>query len=146
MARPQLWLRKSTGVYDLTNRDFVCQATATYYFGNFNLFAYYCSPNKYIEEESGYLERTASRYMLSVGWHHGPWHANATAYNFLHSNWKAGMMTLKSQYYDYKRQEFDTDLHQRFSISVSYTFNYGKKVDIYDEASGSGTAPSAILK
>lgn len=146
MARPQLWLRRSTGEYDLKNTDLVCQATATYYFGKFNLFAYYCTPNKYIEEQSGYTERTSSRYMLSVGWHHGPWHVNGTAYNFLHTNWKSGMMTLKSQYYDYKRQEFDTGLHQRFSISVSYTFNYGKKVDIYDEASGNGTAQSAILK
>lgn len=146
MARPQLWLRKSTGVYNLTNRDFVCQATATYYFGNFNLFAYYCTPNKYIEEESGYLERTSSRYMLSLGWHKGPWHTNITAYNFLHSSWKSGLMTLNSQYYGYQRQEFNTNLHQRFSISVSYTFNYGKKVDTYDEAMGSGTAKSAILK
>lgn len=146
MARPQLWLRRSSGVYDLKNADLVFQATATYYFGNFNLFAYYCTPNKYIEEQSGYVERTSSRYMLSLGWHHGPWHVNGTAYNFLHTSWKSGMMTLNSKYYDYKRQEFDTGLHQRFSISVSYTFNYGKKVDIHDEASGNGTAQSAILK
>lgn len=146
MARPQLWLRKSTGVYDLRNRDVVFQATATYYWGNFNLFAYYCTPNKYIEEESGYLERTSSRYMLSLGWHKGPWHTNFTAYNFFHTSWKAGRMTLNSQYYGYQRQEFNTNLHQRFSISVSYTFNYGKKVDTNNEAMGSGTAGSAILK
>lgn len=146
MARPQLWLRRSSGVYDLRNTDFVYQTTLTYYFGKFNLFAYYCTPSKYIEEENGYVERTSSRYMLSIGWHHGPWHANATAYNFLHTNWKSGMMTLNSQYYDYKRREFDTNLHQRFSISVSYTFNYGKKVNNSDEASGNGTAQSAILK
>ncbi len=146
MGRPQLWLRRSTGVYDLRNADFVFQSTATYYFGKFTLFGYYCTPNKYIEEESGYVERTSSRYMLSLGWHHGPWHINATAYNFLHTDWKSGMMTLKSKYYDYRRQEFDTAQHQRFSISVSYTFDYGKKVDVYDEASGSGTAQSAILK
>ncbi len=146
MARPQLWLRRSSGVYNLKNTDFVYQTTLTYYFGKFNLFAYYSTPSKYIEEENGYVERTSSRYMLSIGWHHGPWHAGATAYNFLHTNWKAGKMILKSQFYDYTRQEFDTDLHQRFSISLSYTFNYGKKVDTYDEASGRGTAQSAILK
>ena len=146
MARPQLWLRRSSGEYSLTNRDVVCQASVTYYFGNFNIFGYYCTPSKYIEEENGYVERSSSRYMLYLGWHHGPWFASVTAYNFLHTNWKAGMKTLTSQYYDYRRQDFDTDLHQRFSISVTYTFNYGKKVNNSDEASGSGTAQSAILK
>lgn len=146
MARPQLWLRRTTGEYDLRNSDLVCQATATYYFGKFNVFAYYATPNKYIEEQSGYTERTSSRYMLSLGWHHGPWHANVSAYNFLHTSWKAGMMTLNSQFYDYKRQEFNTNLHQLFSFTVSYTFNYGKKVNSNDETAGSGTAGSAILK
>ena len=146
MAKPQVWLRRSTGVYRLKNSDFVCQATATYYFGNFSLFAYYVTPSKYIEEESGYAERTSSRYMLSLGWHHGPWYVNTTAYNFLHTSWKSDTMVLKSQNYDYNRQEFDSNLHQRFSISISYTFNYGKKVDDNNEAYGSGTAQSAILK
>ncbi|MBD5279874.1 MAG: hypothetical protein HDS35_04960 [Bacteroides sp.] len=146
MARPQLWLRRTTGEYNLRNSDFVCQATATYYLGNFNLLIYYVSPNKYIEEQSGYTERTSSRYMLSLGWHHGPWHANVSAYNFLNTNWKSGLMTLKSQFYDYRRQEFNTNLHQRFSFTISYTFNYGKKVSADDETAGSGTAGSAILK
>ena len=146
MARPQLWLRRTTGEYNLRNSDFVCQATATYYLGNFNLLIYYVSPNKYIEEQSGYTERTSSRYMLSLGWHHGPWHANVSAYNFLNTNWKSGLMTLKSQFYDYRRQEFNTNLHQRFSFTISYTFNYGKKVNADDETAGSGTAGSAILK
>ncbi len=144
--RPQYWLRKSTGVYRLTNRDFVTQATANYYFGKFNLFAYYCTPSKYIEEENGYIERTATRYMLSVGWHNGPWHADITAYNFFRTNWKTEHMTLTSKYFDYNRQDFNNGMHQRFSFSINYTFNYGKKINNRNETSGSGTAASAILK
>lgn len=145
-VRPQYWLRKSTGVYNLNNHDPVCQATANYYFGKFNLFAYYCTPSKYLEEENGYTERTATRYMLSIGWHHGPWHTSITAYNFLHTDWVSNNMTLRSRYFDYDTKEYNTGMHQRFSFSVSYTFNYGKKINDRNETFGSGTAPSAILK
>ncbi len=145
-GRPQLWLRESTGDYSLKNTDLVFQASATYYFGKFSLFGYYCTPSKYIEEENGYVERNKSVYLLSLGWHKGPLHVGIEAYNFLHTSWSASKKTLTSQYYDFSRTDYDTDYHQRFSINVRYTFNYGRKVNTRDEVSSTEKAESAILK
>ena len=144
--RPQYWLRKTTGAYASTRNEFTCTASLTYYFGNFFIWGWYMSPNHYQEDHSGIVERTPSRYQLQVGWSAKGWNISIGAYNFLHTSWESSRQTLSSRYYSFDRREFSTAQHCRFTISVSYTIGYGKKIDRSDEVSGSGTAGSAILK
>lgn len=54
--------------------------------------------------------------------------------------------SLTSEYYNFDRTTFGTQHHARYTISVTYTVGYGKKVQRKNEMSGSGTAGSAILK
>lgn len=145
-VQPQMWLRQSKGVYSFRNQELFCMTSATYYMGQFTLFGYYYTPSKHNDGEKGYNERRPSGYLLSLAWHNGPWHAKIAAYNFLRTNWDAEQRVLKGQYYEYNQQLFSPTYHQRFSVSASYTFNYGKKVNKAGEISGSGTAESAILK
>ncbi len=144
--RPQYWLRKTTGAYASTRNELTCTAQLTYYFGKFYLWGWYMTPSRYQEEQSGIVERTPATYQIQLGWGDKGWNIRAGAYNFLRTSWKESHQTLSSEYYSFDRRQFSTARHWRITLAVSYTFGYGKKVDHYDEVSGSGTAGSAILK
>lgn len=144
--RPQYWLRKTTGAYASTRNELTCTAQLTYYFGKFYLWGWYMTPSRYQEEQSGIVERTPATYQIQLGWGDKGWNIRAGAYNFLRTSWKESHQTLSSEYYSFDRRQFSTARHWRVTLAVSYTFGYGKKVDHYDEVSGSGTAGSAILK
>lgn len=145
-VRPQMWMRRSTGVYNLVNNEFAFIAVANAYFGPFSIMAFFNTASNFLDEDDGAFEHSPSRYLLNVSWQHGPWRVGATAYNFLRADWQAERRTLRSQYYDYDRTDFGTGFHQRFSISATYTLSYGKKVSTSNEVNRQGTAGSAILK
>ncbi|MBD5234555.1 MAG: hypothetical protein HDS65_10340 [Bacteroidales bacterium] len=144
--RPQYWLRKTTGAYANTRNEITCTAQLTYYFGKFSLWGWYMTPSHYQEEQSGIVERTPAKYQIQLGWSNKGWNIRAGVYNFLRTSWESSHQTLTSKYYSFDRKEFSTAQHWRITLAVSYTFGYGKKVDHYDEVSGTGTASSAILK
>ena len=144
--RPQYWLRKTTGAYASTRNELTCTAQLTYYFGKFYLWGWYMTPSRYQEEQSGIVERTPATYQIQLGWGDKGWNIRAGVYNFLRTSWESSHQILSSKYYSFDRKEFSTAQHWRITLAVSYTFGYGKKVDHYDEVSGSGTAESAILK
>lgn len=144
--RPQFWIRKTTGDYAWNSNQLTCTAQLTYYFGNFYLLGYYATPNKYQQNHSGIISRSPSKYQVQIGWGKGAWNLKATAYNFLHTSWEDCRETLTSEYYSFDRTSFGTQHHARYSVSVTYTVGYGKKVQRNNEISGSGTAGSAILK
>lgn len=144
--RPQYWLRTTTGAYANTRNELTCTAQLTYYFGNFYLWGWYMTPSHYQEEQSGIVERTPAKYQIQLGWGDKGWNIRAGVYNFLRTTWESSRQTLSSQYYHFDRKEFSTAQHCRLTISVSYTFGYGKKVDRNDEVSGFVAAGSAILK
>jgi hypothetical protein len=104
------------------------------------------TPSKYQQDHSGIISRTPSKYQLQIGWGKGAWNISASAYNFFHTSWDDYKESLTSEYYSFDRTTFGTQHHARYTISVTYTVGYGKKVQRKNEMSGSGTAGSAILK
>ena len=144
--RPQFWMRKTTGDYAWSNNQLTCTAQLTYYLGNFYFFGWYMTPSKYQQDHSGIISRTPSKYQLQIGWGKGAWNISASAYNFFHTSWDDYKESLTSEYYSFDRTTFGTQHHARYTISVTYTVGYGKKVQRKNEMSGSGTAGSAILK
>lgn len=145
-VHPQFYIRKTTGDYAWNDTYLGCSAQLTYYFGNFYLFGWYLTPNKYQETHSGVISRIPSLYQIQFGWGNGAWNVNASAYNFLHTSWDSYKESLTSEYYSFDRTTFGTQNHARYTISVTYTVGYGKKVERNNEISGSGTAESAILQ
>lgn len=144
--RPQFWIRKTSGDYAWSNNQLTCTAQLTYYLGNFYFFGWYMTPSKYQQTHSGMINRTPSKYQIAIGWGKGAWNIKASAYNFATTSWENHGETLTSEYYSFDRTSFGTQHHARYSISVTYTIGYGKKVQRNDETSGAGTAGSAILK
>ena len=104
------------------------------------------TPGKYQETNSGVISKSPSKYQIELGWGKNGWNISASAFNFAHTSWEDLRETLTSEYYSFDRTTFGTQHHARYTISVSYTIGYGKKVQRKNEISGSGTADSAILK
>ncbi len=144
--RPQFWIRKTTGEYAWHDNQLTCTAQLNYYLGNFYIFGWYMTPGKYQETHSGVISKSPSKYQIEIGWGKNGWNISASAYNFAHTSWEDLRETLTSEYYSFDRTTFGTQHHARYTISVSYTIGYGKKVQRKNEISGSGTADSAILK
>ncbi len=144
--RPQFWIRKTTGEYAWHDNQLTCTAQLNYYLGNFYIFGWYMTPGKYQETHSGVISKSPSKYQIEIGWGKNGWNISASAYNFAHTSWEDLKETLTSEYYSFDRTTFGTQHHARYTISVSYTIGYGKKVQRKNEISGTGTADSAILK
>lgn len=144
--RPQLWIRKTTGEYAWHDNQLTCTAQLNYYLDSFYIFGWYMTPGKYQETHSGVISKSPSKYQIEIGWGKNGWNISASAYNFAHTSWEDLRETLTSEYYSFDRTTFGTQHHARYTISVSYTIGYGKKVQRKNEISGSGTADSAILK
>ena len=144
--RPQFWIRKTTGEYAWHDNQLTCTAQLNYYLGSFYIFGWYMTPGKYQETHSGVISKSPSKYQIEIGWGKNGWNISASVYNFAHTSWEDLRETLTSEYYSFDRTTFGTQHHARYTISVSYTIGYGKKVQHKNEISGTGTADSAILK
>ena len=144
--RPQYWIRKTTGDYAWNNSYLSCTAQLSYYLDNFYFFGWYMTPFRYQEINSGIVTRSLGRYQLEVGWGKGAWNLSVSAYNFLHTSWEERSETLSSEYYSFDRMTTGTQYHARYSLAVTYTVGYGKKVQRTNETKGAGTAGSAILR
>lgn len=96
--------------------------------------------------DSQYRETVPDQYQLQIGWGNGTWNISATAYNFFRKSWLSGTRTLSSEFYDYTTSIFSKAAHMRFSLSATYSFGYGKKVDRYNEVEKGKFSNSAILK
>lgn len=143
---PQYWIYRTSGAYSYSIEDFIGRVQASYYLNNFYFVGSYSSRRKHPATQAEYRETVPEQYQLQVGWGNGAFNVNATAYNFLRRSWVSGMQTLRSDFYDYTRTVFSPAAHMRFSISATYTFGYGKKVDRNNEVDKGAFSGSAILK
>ncbi len=143
---PMLYLQSTTGTYAMRKNILTCSAQLTWYFGNFYLFGWYNTPSTCLEINSGIKIHSPSQYRIQLGWGKGNWKASATASNFLRRNWIISDQQLSSESYRYDNTNYGISMHQRFQIEVTYTFNYGKKVQSGNEVGAATTNQSAILK
>ena len=143
---PQYWIYRTSGAYSYSIEDFIGRVQASYYLNNFYFVGSYSSRRKHPATQAEYRETIPEQYQLQVGWGNGAFNVNATAYNFLRKSWVSGVQTLRSEFYDYTRTIFSPAAHMRFSISATYTFGYGKKVERNNEVDKGEFSGSAILK
>ena len=143
---PVVNLQSTTGEYSMIKNLLTSSAQLTWYFGKFYLFGWYNSPNTYPDITSGNMIRLQSQYQIQLGWSIKNWKINFSAVNFLRNNWITSKEHLNGEYYNYEKENYGTSMHRRYEISLSYTFNYGKKVKQDNEISSSYDVQSAILK
>lgn len=143
---PRLLLYRTTGSNSISHFPFTASVNADYYLGNFFFNAYYDSGTSYVDGESAYMRKMPMSYSAGAGWSSHGWNIQLSLVNILRSSWKLSEDTLITRWYDSYMTQFGSDYHRRVSLSVSYTFNYGRKVSQSGELSGEKSISTSILR
>lgn len=144
--RPTLNYYKTTGIgaTHLTNPSFFVQAQ--YYFGDFGVVGTVMSPQKRFASNNGEIYTPIWFYSLILTWGHSDWNIRLCATNFCNKSYRTGTAKMESPYYSYTKESYNGySARPTFSVEVTYTFGYGKKVSRDDEKIESERAASAIM-
>lgn len=143
---PRLLLYKTTGSNSISNFPFTASVNTDYYLGKFYFNAYYDSGTSYVDGENAYLRKMPMSYSAGTGWSSHGWNIQLSLVNIFRSSWKLSEDKLTTRWYDSYVTQFGSDYHRRISLSVTYTFNYGRKVSQSGELSGEKNISTSILR
>ena len=132
----------------LTHKDhttWMGSLTMNYYLKDwkFNLFTnlpYKIVDTSLLRKEFKYK----TNYGASISWNHGGWSAEIGTNNPFSKNWSI-TTGLDTEAYQYEQIRYDKSLQQTGYISLSYTFDFGKKTD-REKNDTNTNINSAILK
>ena len=145
-AQPSITFYKLTGYYDISKNPFAVNASATYYLNNFYFQTSYQTPMRTIQGNRAAYYKDRDFYQLLAGWSKSGWNIRLTAINLFRSDWLGATQTINAPLYSETKLQGGNYYHRRLNISVTYTFNYGKKVQQGNEVGEQSGAASAILK
>lgn len=118
---------------------------AQYYFGNFYAHASYITPSKSIGLDEPVRLRYNSSYSLGVGWGAKGWNLSFIASNIFKKGYDYKNSTIESPYYYNYATHNSYYGHCNFTLRVTYTIGYGKKIDSSNEIDKLDGAKSATL-
>ena len=145
-AQPSVTLYRLTGYYDLSKYPFAVNASATYYLNNFYFQASYQTPGRTIQGNRAAYYKDRDFYQLLAGWSKSGWNIRLTAINMFRSDWLGATQTIDAPIYSETKLQGGNYYHRRLNLSVTYTFNYGKKLQQGNEIGEQSSAASAIMK
>lgn len=120
---------------------------AFYYLDGWNFGIQYVSEQAYPDGcMVGTWMKDKSAYTAIAGWGNASWNLRGMIANPFRWNWRAGSSTMKSDYYDLNQTIYNPNYHCYILLSATYTFGFGKKVNIGDEASQQTGTASGILR
>lgn len=95
---------------------------------------------------NGVWENSKNAYTAIVGWGNSSWNFQAQIANPFRWNWCSGSSVMKSKNYDFVQAIYNPNNHCFIYVSATYTFGFGKKIKVGNEASQMSGAGNAILK
>lgn len=143
---PRLLLYKITGTYRDSHYPLLCNLSADYYLGKAYLGMNWSSRSSYIDGETSFLSKIPSAYSLNFGWASKGWNIQISLVNMLRSSWSTFRESFNSKYYSSNQTKIGSTYHRRINITVTYTFNYGKKIKPGSEIQSTNEISSSILK
>lgn len=145
-ASPSISFYRMTGLFDIERSPFSCNASATYYLGNFYFQASYQTRNLTVQGNRGVIYKDRDFYQILAGWSRANWNIRVSAMNLFRSDWLCATNTLSTPLYSETRFTNGNNFHRRLNLSVTYTLSYGKKVQRSNEVGVQSGASSAIMK
>lgn len=145
-ASPSISFYRMTGLFDISRSPFTCNASATYYLGNFYFQASYQTRNLTVQGNRGAIYKDRDFYQILAGWSRANWNIRVSAMNLFRSDWLCATNTLSTPLYSENRFVDGNNFHRRINLSITYTFGYGKKVQRGNEVGEQSGASSAIMK
>lgn len=139
---------KTTHEYGRSIHPVYANAGATWYLGKFYVSARgYLGGRNMGNEFDDAIYKHPAAYRFSGGWGDGAWNVQLRADNIFSSSWKSATSNMLNPLYSVYTTLYDGSVHRAVSVSVSYTFDYGKKVQRGNEITApENTGNSAILK
>lgn len=147
-ASPSFDAYKNSGYYNVSHLPFEFNVMATYYVNKFYLLGYYQLGNRYMYDntKTGIYVRGRDFYQISAGWSNSKVNVRLSAIDFLRNDWVCATNEMSAPVYKDKSDIISNTSHRRISISLTYTFGYGKKVKRANEVGEQSGTNSAILK
>lgn len=145
-ASPSVSFYRMTGLFDITRTPFTCNASATYYLGNFYFQISYQTRNLTVQGNRGVIYKDRDFYQIIAGWSRSNLNIRISGMNLFRNDWLCATNTLSTPLYSETRFVEGNNFHRRLNLSVTYTFGYGKKVQRGNEVGEQYGASSAILK
>lgn len=145
-ASPSVSFYRMTGPFNISRSPFSCNASATYYLGNFYFQASYQTRSLTVQGNRAAVYRDRDFYQILGGWSHSNWNIRISAMNLFRNDWLCSTTMLSAPLYSETQFVDGNNFHRRLSLSVTYTFGYGKKVKQGNEVGEQYGAASAIMK
>lgn len=145
-ASPSVSLYRVSGLFDIKRSPFYCNASATYYLGNFYFQASYQTRSLTVQGNRGVIYKDRNFYQMLAGWSRSGWNIRVSAMNLFRKDWLCSTNILSTPLYSETQYVNGNNFHQRLNISVTYTLGYGKKVKRGNEVGEQYGAASAIMK
>lgn len=145
LLSPRLLLYKTTGSNSVSLYTFTISANVSYYLGDFFFNAYYDSGWSYVDGDNAFTRKMPMSYSATAGWASHGWNLRLSLVNLFRSSWRLSEDCLNTRFYDSRVTQYGSDYHLRISLSVTYTFNYGKRLSRDGELSGEKNISTSIL-
>lgn len=145
-ASPSVSFYRMTGIFDISRSPFYCNASATYYLGNFYFQAAYQTRSLTLQGNRGVIYKDRDFYQILAGWSHSNWNIRISGMNLFRKDWLCATNLLSTSLYSETQLVEGNNFHQRLNLSVTYTFGYGRKVKQGNEIGEQSGAASAIMK
>lgn len=145
-ASPSVSFYRMTGLFDISQSPFYCNASATYYLGDFYFQAAYQTRSLTVQGNRGVIYKDRDFYQVLAGWSRSNWNIRVSGMNLFRKDWLCATNLLSTPLYSETRLVEGNNFHQRLNLSVTYTFGYGKKVKRGNEVGEQSGAVSAIMK
>lgn len=143
---PRLMFYKTTGSNSISHYPFTASFSANYYLGNFFFNGYFDSGTSYVDGENAYLRKIPMSYSAGAGWSSHGWNVQLSLVNLFQSSWRLSKDSLTTRWYDSCVTQYGSEYHRRISLSVTYTFNYGRKINQSGELNGEKNISTSILR
>jgi len=135
-----------TGINKLSVHPIEGSLSATYYMGKFyvNVFAYLAG-DKILPLEGAVMNNLSS-YGITAGWGNKHWNVYMYAQNIFKDSWETGSYRVVQPLYTKNQTNYSYTDRRAFGVIVSYTFDYGQKVQHGNEVTQPTPGSSSILK
>lgn len=133
-----------TGIHPMNETILYGMAYASYFVRNFSFTLYYATREKRIFNTEGLIRRRPQTYGLNATYSVGEFKANLSFTNWFGDG--HGRNIYNSAHYCSDQSYYAPGFARGLSLSLTYTFPYGKKVNRNDEVRNNANKKSAILE
>lgn len=141
-ASPNLSYGKIHGDYGWTKTSYGISGNISYTLKNFNFGASGDIMSKYPMTHIQSICSDSGRYNFYFSWGNGNWYVSASLQNIF-SKKRTFESIYKSEFYEYRK--ISDSQGRDISLSVTYTFDYGKKTNRNIQIDGVGSIQSSVI-